>query len=467
MYKVVSLFSGAGGFDWGFHLTSKFTTCLANELKAVPAETFAKNLSMKLVHTPASPHEEDQPLMIQGDVAEVSFACLNGFEPHLLVGGPPCQDFSVVKAGQRKGIQVKRGRLYAQFVRAVTALQPSMFVFENVPGLMSTNKGQAYDTILEDFTNLRIRWREIQEASQVDNGWKRRSKHGYEIIFNGVVDASKLGVPQTRRRLIIIGLRDDLAHELGLFRMVQIREHLKHELTGAGSLMSRYPVTCMEVLEGRTIIELQKKYKEVMDAYDKLWNNPLLPKAADWKRKVWDSLSFDALKDYLLVNHIQPKNTSEIEKAMSEHGEVLKKLGYFGQRVDKLKPKDGTNQVQESDSVMERMRRIPPGQNHEFVRGTPWHVEGRGISLIYRRPYPLKPAPTVVAYGGGGTWGYHYERDRGKLANRERARIQTFTDDFLFAGSPGEIRGQIGEAVPPLLAEKIANALLKVLSVVK
>ena len=109
------------------------------------------------------------------------------------------------------------------------------------------------------------------------------------------------------------------------------------------------------------------------------------------------------------------------------------------------------------------MKRIPPGRNHDFVRDTKWHVEGRGISLIYRRPFPLRPAPTVVAFGGGGTWGYHYKRYRGKLTNRERARVQTFTDDFRFLGSESKIRGQIGEAVPPLLAVRIASALVDIL----
>jgi len=90
-------------------------------------------------------------------------------------------------------------------------------------------------------------------------------------------------------------------------------------------------------------------------------------------------------------------------------------------------------------------------------------VEGRGISLIYRRPLPVKPAPTVVVYGRGETWGYHYARNRATLTNRERARLQTFTDAFLFEGTNSQIRAQIGEAVPPLLALSIANGLFELL----
>ena len=69
-----------------------------------------------------------------------------------------------------------------------------------------------------------------------------------------------------------------------------------------------------------------------------------------------------------------------------------------------------------------------------------------------------------MAYGGGGTHGYHYRRERSALTLRERARIQTFSDEFLFQGQ--HIRAQIGEAVPPLLGERIADVLRELLAVV-
>jgi DNA (cytosine-5)-methyltransferase 1 len=107
------------------------------------------------------------------------------------------------------------------------------------------------------------------------------------------------------------------------------------------------------------------------------------------------------------------------------------------------------------------MAQIPPEENAEFVDGTDWRVTSKEISFIYRRPSPLKPAWTVMAYGGGGTYGYHYERDRQMLTLRERARIQTFSDDFEFQGT--DVRAQIGEAVPPLLGERIACAINSIL----
>lgn len=462
--RVVSLFSGAGGFDQGLYLTSGFVTCLANELKLVPAQTLARNLNMRLVRAPASPRVEDEGLLVQGDIAQMSFSNLNGLEPDVLIGGPPCQDFSVIKGSVRRGVEVKRGKLYSHFVRALAALQPKVFVFENVPGLLSANGRLAYEMILQDFQNLNMRWHEIKETVQVDNGDVGTEKLGFEILFEGIVDASKLGVPQKRRRLVVVGIRQDLANKVGLFGVQQIRTLLAQQMNGAQSLVAKYPVTCIEVFEGKPLCELGKEYKDAMLAYDGIWVDVPTPVAKAWKEEVWDKLSFDVLKDYLLVNGITGGSWSEIERAMSEHRDVLSKLGYLGLPVRELRSEDDTNTVPpQSSQVVERMRRIPPDRNNEFVSGTRWEVEGRGLSLIYRRAFPLKPAPTVVAYGGGGTWGYHYERERGVLTNRERARLQTFTDNFLFVGSVSEVRAQIGEAVPPLLAERIGEVLLEVL----
>ncbi|MEM4964335.1 MAG: DNA cytosine methyltransferase, partial [Pyrobaculum sp.] len=98
-------------------------------------------------------------------------------------------------------------------------------------------------------------------------------------------------------------------------------------------------------------------------------------------------------------------------------------------------------------------------------KGTKWEVRGL-MSNIYRRAQPLVPAPTVIAYGGGGTWGYHYERKRSMLTNRERARLQSFPDDFLFTGTWSEVRAQIGEAVPPIVAKRIAEIVANILNMI-
>ena len=124
-----------------------------------------------------------------------------------------------------------------------------------------------------------------------------------------------------------------------------------------------------------------------------------------------------------------------------------------------------TNQ---SKVVIERLKFIRPGENvWQAEDRMPEHlrlkVKGARLSQIYRRLDPDKPAYTVTGSGGGGTHTYHWEEPRA-LTNRERARIQTFPDDFEFVGSKESVRKQIGMAVPPQGASIILDALLKTLA---
>jgi DNA (cytosine-5)-methyltransferase 1 len=117
----------------------------------------------------------------------------------------------------------------------------------------------------------------------------------------------------------------------------------------------------------------------------------------------------------------------------------------------------------DAPDVVERLKLIPPGGNYTAIpEGHPRAVKGM-ISHVYRRLAPDQPAYTVVAGGGGGSMGYHYAEPR-SLTNRERARLQTFPDDFRFKGSIREVRAQIGNAVPPLGAKLIVETVIEALS---
>jgi len=460
-FNVFSLFSGAGGMDLGFSLSNRFRLLLANDILPAPAETYAKNFRHKVISIAEISSDAKLPLYLLGDVAEVDFDLFNNENADVVVGGPPCQDFSVVRGPQieRQGIAVKRGRLYTHFVRALIHSQPKIFVFENVPGLKSANKGSAYRVILEDFSKLDIRWKEIR--SIVGNSFINNVKN-YELIFSDVIDSACLGVPQRRRRLIVIGVREDFIEDD--WKKKSITTKAENILQGRNSLLKKYPLTPLEAFEGMPLSELNNEYKKIMKEYEGTAETVGTQKALDWKNSTWKNLSFDVVEDYLKVNIISPSFSSEIDDAFKEHTKFLKKLGYYGSRLEGKIFSDGSNDSpNESEKVLDRQRMIPPDENCEFVKGTKWEVEGRGLSLIYRRLHPLKPSYTVVAYGGGGTWGYHYRRERGRLTNRERARLQTFPDSFMFKGSISRVRAQIGEAVPPLLGEKIAEVAEAVL----
>jgi len=105
------------------------------------------------------------------------------------------------------------------------------------------------------------------------------------------------------------------------------------------------------------------------------------------------------------------------------------------------------------------LERIPEGGNFtDIPKDDPLYVKGM-ISHVYRRINRSEPAKTIIAAGGGGTWGYHYPEPR-PLTNRERARLQSFPDDFEFIGNITEVRRQIGNAVPPEGVRPVARRLL-------
>lgn len=128
-------------------------------------------------------------------------------------------------------------------------------------------------------------------------------------------------------------------------------------------------------------------------------------------------------------------------------------------------PASASNQERTTQSaqVIARLRHIKPGQN-AWTADLPDHlrlnVAGATMSQIYRRLDPDKPAYTITGSGGGGTHVYHWEEDRA-LTNRERARLQTFPDDYEFFGQKESVRKQIGMAVPPDGAQFIFEAILK------
>ena len=128
-------------------------------------------------------------------------------------------------------------------------------------------------------------------------------------------------------------------------------------------------------------------------------------------------------------------------------------------------PEDAPNneRTRQSEMVIRRLQHILPGQN-AFTADLPedlqLNIKGARISQIYKRLDPDKPSYTVTGSGGGGTHIYHWIEPRA-LTNRERARLQTFPDTYIFQGSKESVRKQIGMAVPCKGAQIIFEAILK------
>jgi DNA (cytosine-5)-methyltransferase 1 len=130
-------------------------------------------------------------------------------------------------------------------------------------------------------------------------------------------------------------------------------------------------------------------------------------------------------------------------------------------------PENAPNQelTKQSKTVIERLKHTKPWEN-AWTANLPTHlrlnVKGAKLSQIYRRLHPDKPSYTITGSGGGGTHGYHWREPRA-LTNRERARLQTFPDNYKFKGSKESVRKQLGMAVPPKMSQIIFESILKTL----
>ena len=258
--------------------------------------------------------------------------------------GFPCNDFSIV--GEQKGLEGKYGPLYTYGVKILDLFKPKAFVAENVGGLASSRQKIVLDRILNEM---------------------KTAGNGYNLTVH-LYKTEEYGVPQTRRRLIIVGIDKSLGVSFKI---------------PSPTTFNR-PKTAREALE-----------------------NP------------------------------------PIEKHAKNH-----------------------EMTSQSRGVVERLNHIKPGENAwtaKLPENLRLNVPNTRLSHIYRRLHPDKPSYTITGSGGGGTHTYHWEEPRA-LTNRERARIQTFPDDFVFEGSKESVRKQIGMAVPPHFSKIIFESLLKTLN---
>lgn len=164
--KVVSLFSGAGGLDLGF-IKAGHQIIWANDLYRDAVETYRKNIGDHIVCE---------------DISKISTADIP--DADIIIGGFPCQGFSV--ANTKRHVGDERNELYKQLIRVIRDKRPKFFLAENVKGILSIGKGQVFQMILNDFREL-----------------------GYKVQYR-VLNAADFGVPQTRLRVIIVGVREDI-----------------------------------------------------------------------------------------------------------------------------------------------------------------------------------------------------------------------------------------------------------------
>lgn len=207
-YKLIDLFAGCGGLEDGFLQTGKFESVASVEWEIQPVKTLRKRLKNKygyknaediVLHFDIQREEE----LFKGWFNDDEYGSSKGLDYYvnkangidIIIGGPPCQAYSIAgRVRDEEGMRTDyRNYLFEHYLSAVDRYKPKIFIFENVPGILSAKPGdkKIIDMITESFND-----------------------HGYVISTNlekiGIVNAADYGVPQNRNRVFILGVREDL-----------------------------------------------------------------------------------------------------------------------------------------------------------------------------------------------------------------------------------------------------------------
>jgi len=328
--RTLSLFSGAGGLDIGFHRAGyDIVGCV--EIEKQFCETLITNRENEKYFNP------DAIIHCQ-DIREFDASEFKNMNVECIIGGPPCQPFSAAgrRAGGVPGIQDERGMLFESYCNALRELKPKVFVFENVYGLKGANNGEAWKEIVDSFSEL-----------------------GYSIEAE-ILDSADYGVPQHRERLILVG-------------------RLNGNFT----------------------------FPEPVNGPDSSTSEPFVS-------------IFDAVHDI----QVDENNNKELG-------------GMYGHLLPL----------------------VPEGLNYSFFTKEMGYPEpyfawrSKFHDFLYKADRN-RPSRTLKAQPGKFTGPFHWNNRH--FTTCELKRIQSFPDDYVITGTNKQVVAQIGNSVPPRLAEVIA-----------
>ena len=368
--NIIDLFAGCGGLSTGFEMAG-FNIPVAIEKDEWASETYRVNHPNTTVITEDITKIVDPKSLIP-----------NGMSIDGIIGGPPCQGFSL--SGKRDP-KDPRNSLFMDFVRFIKEIKPNFFMMENVPGILSMKTASneyVRDLILNEY-----------------------DKAGYNARYK-ILNAAEYGVPQSRTRVIFIGIRKDI-------------EFKPEDLYPEGFLFDEKQITIDDAIMDLPQIESGQGTEE-----QKYTRKP----KTDYQK--WIRGDSEIIK-----NHVAMRHTTRL--------------------IERFKTiKSGQSLADVSEEHMQRKR------------GDASKTSGKIYSQNNMRPFGNKPSPTIAASFQSNFIHPHLNRN---YTAREAARIQSFPDWYEFRGKRTTMSWeknlsqyqQIGNAVPPILAREIAKKIAK------
>ena len=395
-YTFIDLFAGCGGLSEGFYREG-FKALAHVEINHFACETLRTR--MKHYGDKDNDKEVIEHDITADDIIEKIDNAVNGRDVDMIIGGPPCQAYSTAgRVRDKVGMATDaRNYLFESYVKILEHYRPKLFVFENVTGILSAKaNGKAIFPQV-----IKALGKEYKVIGDPDT-----------ILFN----TANYGVPQIRKRIIIMGVRKDIDG-------IEAKELYQNVIK------THYDPDMPEKKRGKL-----KKYVDVRQALGDL--PPVLP----GEDASTDSFNYPCDNEFLsrigtkgispLMDHICRKNNDTDRERFRV---MIENHWSFGE-----------------------MRRARPDLEHEHAR-------------VFDNSYVVQwwelPSKTILAHiHKDGFQFIHPDYNQARTFTvREAARIQSFPDDFVFEGSRGEKYKQIGNAVPCLFAEALAKASKKTL----
>jgi len=396
-FTFVDLFAGCGGLSEGFlqlnfkglcHIDFDQNACntLANRLKdyKISNEIIEKTVLIRDL----TKHETVEDIL----------DCVNGVDIDLLIGGPPCQAFSTVGRAQDKNSMKNdpRNYLYRHYIEILEKLTPKIFLFENVTGLLSSKPDgkRIFPLIVQEF-----------------------KKRGYDVYDNPndiVLNSVHYGVPQIRKRVILIGIRNDLnISSKEVYKLIEKTHYAPTDENKKGL----------------------KKFRTVRDAISDL--------PAYFPGEGAEEIDFLSKSKNEYIKLIRKSNDNKLYNHTTRKHNDLDRERYKILSENKWQLKD--------------LNEVRP----DLVHYNPKHFANRYTVQEWE-----KPSRTVVAhlYKDGNLFIHPDSKQERTFTVREAARVQSFPDDFKFLGARTHQYKQVGNAVPPLMSYQIAKAIKKVLT---
>lgn len=394
-------------------------------------------------------------------------------QPWVLIGGPPCQAYSLVGRSRNKGKadykaeEDHRHFLYQEYLRIIQQYRPAVFVMENVKGILSSKvKDQLiFHTILRDLANP-------------DRALKKKPGLGYRVhslvvptVFDGktepqdidvrdfIIRAEEYGIPQARHRVILLGIREDIdvtPEQLKKQETVKF-DDVTNDLPKLRSKLSK------ENDSNEAWAEVVRKHLSelALEASHSQELKKLETVLSRYSGNISSKLKAGGLKIFKL------ENAKQLAPAHAKwYGD--KELKVWLNHEARGHMKSDLRRYAYAAAFAEAYKRSPKGHEEFSLKGLrPEHANWETGKFADRFRVQLKnlPSTTVTSHiSKDGHYFIHPDPSQCRsLTVREAARLQTFPDNYFFQGNRTQQFHQVGNAVPPRLAAHIANVVKRIL----